>query len=240
MKMELALAQLARNPRCPDPASLTMEQIAFLARQEITSGRTEEKRVAVTFDAGSGVEPWPAIHAACAEAGVRPTIFLTGDFIRRYPDIVRQMLAEGYDLQSHTDTHPDLTELSPAAVQSEFIGVQEALDQAVGAHVPMCLWRPPFGARNAAVRQAAAGLGLLEIYWSERGDTTGWREDATAERVVNRVVTYLGPGRIFSMHLNSWSDATALPTVLAEAEALGYTVGDVWSVLTEDQLVPVE
>jgi peptidoglycan/xylan/chitin deacetylase (PgdA/CDA1 family) len=240
MMAELALGRLSRQSRCPDPAALTGEQIAFLAEQEVTAGRTEEKVIAVTFDAGSGVEPWPTIRAACAEAGLRPTVFLTGIFVRQHPEVVRQMLADGYDLQSHSDTHPNLTELDSAAVQAEFAHLQEALDAAVGAHVPLCLWRPPFGARNAAVRRAAAELGLLEVYWSAGGDTTGWRENTTAERVIRRVTSSLLPGQIYVMHIDSWADAEALPSVLAEAEARGYTVGDVWAVLTEEQTLPGE
>jgi peptidoglycan/xylan/chitin deacetylase (PgdA/CDA1 family) len=240
MKSELTLLRLTQAPPCSDPDSLSPAQVDWFAEQEVISGNTEERRVAFTFDAGSGAEPWPAIRAACAEADVRLTMFLTGDFVRRYPEVVRQMVADGHDIQSHSDTHPDLTELDAPAVRSQFTGFQEALDEAVGAHVPVCLWRPPFGARSPAVRQAAAELGLLEIYWSPGGDTTGWREGATTERVVNRVTGYMRPGQIFVMHINSRADAEALPTLLAQAEEEGYTVGDVWSVLTPEQRMPPE
>lgn len=239
MMTEVALKLLASRHRCLDPASLTPEQVEFLAAQEVTSGHSAQKRVAFTFDAGASAAYWPQIRTALAAAGVRPTVFLTGIFIRQYPQIVRQMLADGYDLQSHSDTHPDLTRLTAAEIQAEFLHTQQALDEALGAHIPMCLWRPPFGARNAAVRRAAAELGLLEIYWSPGGDTTGWQEGVSSEQVIARVKANLHPGQIFVMHINSQADAEALPTLLAEAASQGYEVGDVWSVLTPEQLGPL-
>jgi len=236
MMTELALAHLAQRPRCPDPASLTSREVASLAAQAVAAGRTEEERVALTFDAGSDAELWPDIRTALAEAGVRPTVFVGGDFIRQHPEVVRQMLADEYDLEVYVDAHL-LTQSSVSAVHSEFTRVQEALDAAVGAHVPMCLWRPSRDADDAVARRAAAEQGLLEIARSREGDTGGWREGVTVGQVVARFGAGLEPGRIFAMHVDSRADAAALPAVLEEAGSRGFAVGDVWGVLTEEQIV---
>ncbi len=242
MNIEIALTRFAQDGfHDPVPTTLTPPQIDALTYGEITHGSTDNPpRMAFTFDAGSTAALWPQLRDVLRERGVVTTIFLTGDFIRANPAVVRQMLADGHDLQNHSDTHPDFTQLSAPAIQAELRAAQAALDQAVGAHLPMRLWRPPFGARTEATWRAAAEIGLLSVWWSKTGDTTGWQQGATAESVTNWVVSNFQPGQIYVAHVNSVADVEAIGPILDAALAQGYAIGDLWSVVAPEQVAALK
>ena len=61
-----------------------------------------------------------------AKSGIRTTIFLTGEFIRRYPEIVRRIAADGHEVGNHTDTHPHLTTYAENGRQATRAGVDRA------------------------------------------------------------------------------------------------------------------
>ncbi|MCZ7543665.1 MAG: polysaccharide deacetylase family protein [Anaerolineae bacterium] len=238
MRAEVALLRFAQDGfHDPPPETLPAEQVNALTYGEVTHGRTDDPpRMSFTFDAGTSAAYWPQLRDALRARGITTTIFLTGEFIRLNPAVVREMLAEGHDLQNHSDTHPDFTQMSAPAIQAELRGAQAALDNAIGAHLPMRLWRPPFGSRNEAVWRAAAEIGMLCIWWSRTGDTTGWQEGVTAQDVYDWVVWNFQPGQIYVGHVNSLADVEAIDAILDEALAQGYVIGDLWSILTPEQV----
>ena len=242
MHTEVALLSAAQDPRyAPPPATLSADEIDALTYSEIRHGSTDDPpRMTFTFDAGTSATMWPQLREVLRSRGIRTTFFLTGDFIRANPVVVRQMAADGHDIQNHSDTHPDFTQLSAAGIQAELQRTQEALDRAIGAHLPMRLWRPPFGSRNEAVWRAAAEIGMQCVWWSATGDTTGWQAGVTAQNVYNWVVSNFQPGQIYVAHINSVADVEAIGPILDEALAQGYVIGDLWSVLEPGQAVVLD
>src|SRR5581483_766198 len=64
----------------------------------------------------------------------------------------------------HTMTHPYLPGLAPAAISTQIAKTARLIESQTGQ--PVYLFRPPYGARDAAVDHAARALGLLEILWN--------------------------------------------------------------------------
>lgn len=234
---ELNLMQTAQRGGLPEPGTLSGEQIDALAQGEVTHGDTSEPpRMAFTFDMGTSDDNWPEFREMLRQYNLKITIFLTGDFIRANPVTVRQMLADGHDLQNHSNTHPNYTEMDTGAIQADLQACQETLDKTIGGHLPMRLWRAPFGARNYEVNRAAAELGMLGIWWSQDGDTTGWQAGVTAEDVYSYVTWTFAPGKIYVAHLNSNADMEAFPQIVEDAKAEGYRLGTLWDVFTPEQM----
>ena len=103
---------------------------------------------------------------------VPATHFITGSFASAHPDIVRE-LAAGNTIGSHTDTHPDLTELSGDALVDELRRGRDALT-AVTGRAP--LWfRAPFLAYDAEVEATLARLGFRY----DSSDSERWPVQAT-------------------------------------------------------------
>ncbi len=216
----------------PDPA-----QAEAIAWSEIATGRTDSPhRMAYSFDVSTNINNWPSLRAALRERKLTATFFLTGDFIRQYPYIVREMLADGHDFGNHSDTHLDYTEMSEDAVQADLLRMQAELGKAIGAYIPMRLWRAPFGARNIDTLLAAAELGMISAFWGDDGDVQDWHYGATADSVYEKATAAFMPGQIFVAHLGSDAGVEAFPRIADEAAAQGYTLGSILEVLTDEQI----
>ena len=73
--------------------------------------------------------------------------------------MVRHMMGWGWEVDSHTLTHPDLTTLGPAALQREVAGSRAALRRRF--HVPAAFFCYPSGRFDASVLAAVRRAGYL-------------------------------------------------------------------------------
>jgi peptidoglycan/xylan/chitin deacetylase (PgdA/CDA1 family) len=80
---------------------------------------------------------------------------------------VRRMLADGWELDSHSLTHPDLTEVGPARLRRELVGSRDAIARAFG--VTPSFFCFPYGHADAAARAAVRAAGYLAATTTRRG-----------------------------------------------------------------------
>jgi polysaccharide deacetylase family protein (PEP-CTERM system associated) len=94
-----------------------------------------------------------------AGAGARSTFFVLGWVARRYPALVRRIVAEGHELASHTDRHKQLHALARRELDEELVRSRESLEQLSGTRV-LGVRAPNFSISDA-VLDAMAEAG----YW---------------------------------------------------------------------------
>jgi peptidoglycan/xylan/chitin deacetylase (PgdA/CDA1 family) len=170
-------------------------------------GGSRRRLVALTFDDGPGVYTRLALKEL-RRAHVRATFFLVGKSIHSYPAWPRRERALAA-LGDHTETHPLLPRLPAAAMVRELADGQRDAHQASGASVR--LFRPPYGATNAAITAAAKRLGMVEVLWSiDSGDSISGDFHAISARVRRAV----RPGSIVLMHENRGQTIRALRSLL--------------------------
>ena len=80
---------------------------------------------------------------------------------------VRRMLRDGWELGGHTETHPDLRTLTPAALEAEVTGSRHALQSRFGSRVDFFAY--PFGRFDDVVKVAVADAGYLAATTTRRG-----------------------------------------------------------------------
>lgn len=193
---------------------------------------TSEKVVALTFDAGANADAVPSILATLAAKKVPATFFLTGDWVRSYPDAARQIAAAGHAIGNHSLSHPAFTTLDTFELNRQVTDAERLIHAAIG-RPPQPLFRFPFGDRNATTVAALNATGYVAIRWT--ADTVGWKGTSggmTTADVVARVLAHLGPGEIVLMHVGSHPtdgsmlDAAALPGMIDRIRAAGYGFAD--------------
>jgi len=186
----------------------------------------------MTFDGGSSAEVALDILNALQERGIRTTLFLTGGFIRRYPELVKRMEREGHEVGNHTLSHPHLApgmrrdpRWTRERFQAELLETDRLFYQLVGRPMDP-YWRAPYGEQTAEIRAWAEELGYRHIGWSEGADTLDWATvkerrlyhsgNAILDRLGERMERQDGDGLIVLMHLGS-----ARPEVDRPARILG-------------------
>jgi peptidoglycan/xylan/chitin deacetylase (PgdA/CDA1 family) len=165
---------------------------------DLTRGNVAVQAVALTFDAhseGSGAEE---ILEALRRRGVRVTVFLTGGYIRKYPDLVRRIVADGHEVGNHLNTHPRLTSYAQDGRQAtlphvtrEFVQRQlrdaDAAFREVAGRPMAPLWRAPYGEHNGEIRAWAAEAGYQHVGWTrdaasrEDLDSRDWVTDPNSK-----------------------------------------------------------
>ncbi len=190
---------------------------------------TGARVVALTFDAGANADGVASILATLAQYHVRATFFLTGSFVRSFPDQCRAIVAAGHRTGNHSVDHPHFTDLTDAQIRSQLSTAAASVRATTGAD-PAPFFRFPYGDRDARTIATVNAAGYLPVRWTV--DSLGWQGTMSGSRdasfVVQRVVAAAGPGEIVLMHVgsnpddHSTLDAAALPAVIVQLRADGY------------------
>lgn len=203
--------------------------------KDFTRGTQIEKQVAFTFDGGSIDSATDEILDILKSKNVKSTFFLTGTFIRNYPETVKRIASEGHEVGNHTWSHPHLTtfeqnrrhntseDISDLILKEEFERTASLFEMITGQ--PMArLWRAPFGEYNEEILGWAARAGYKHIGWTlgqgpeENMDTMDWVADKnssayrSAEEISEKILTFAkqkphgANGAIILMHLGTHRD----------------------------------
>ncbi len=205
--------------------------LEYLARS-FDRGAVSLRRVALTFDGGSLNNVGEEILDYLQQEGVRATFFLTGEFIRRYPETVRRIVREGHQVGNHTWSHPHLTTwelnrrhqtrggVTREMLRRELEETARLFEKTTGQKMSP-YWRAPYGEHNAEIRRWAAELGYRHVGWTvgkdlnHTLDTLDWVADAsspvyfTADQIVERILSLASEephganGAVILMHMGS-------------------------------------
>jgi peptidoglycan/xylan/chitin deacetylase (PgdA/CDA1 family) len=196
------------------------------------NGNVRGKFVALTFDGSSLSNAAADILDTLKSRDVKATVFVTGDFLRLYPDAVRRITAEGHEAGNHTFSHPHLTSwaqdhthttlsgISREFLCSELSKTDSAFFSITGRHCAP-IWRAPYGEKNRAICLWAKSCGYLHVGWRQGKswklglDSNDWVPDEetpgfhTPEEVLNKILALADgapegiAGGIILMHLGT-------------------------------------
>lgn len=182
----------------------------------------EAGEVVLTFDDGPWPSNTPAVLAALAAQCVKATFFPIGKHATWHPEILKQVMAQGHTIGSHTWSHADLA-------KKPLEDAKEDIEKGISA-VAASAGRPlaPFF-RFPSLRQTpelTAYLGERNIgIFSTDLDSFDFRMKSP-EQVIESVMTKLkkrGKG-IILMHDFQHPTALALPELLVQLKSNGYRV----------------
>ena len=189
-----------------------------------TSLKTDKKILALTFDAGSAAKGADSIIQILREKDLKLTFFITGTFIRKFPGIVENLIANGHELANHSYSHPHLTmyttdqsdsnldHMDRSFLYKQLNMTDSLLFDKFGIHVKP-YWRAPFGEYNDNILKWAAELGYKHIGWSSQCDTRDWVSDQdsdlyrTGEEIYHHLINLESKGKlrgsVILMHIHT-------------------------------------
>ena len=213
------------TPR-PTPSSRTdsrMVPTPLVAPPVLQLVQDAGPRIAITFDGNASTNRTAELLDLLQQHDLEVTIFATGQFIERYPSIIRRAVLSGHEIGNHTFSHPHLTtyarnrrhQLLPGVTKKRF---QEELQRTEDAYVKATghsmqpLWRAPYGEENRALRGWALEMGYLHVRWSSLEgaslDSHDWVADEhsslykSSRRIMERLIQFPKlEGGIILMHM---------------------------------------
>lgn len=181
--------------------------------------QTNEKKIAISFDAAWGNEETQTLIDILNRYNVKTTFFVVGAWVDKYPDSVRALTAAGHEVCNHSNTHPHMPKLSAAEMEAQITSCSEKI-KAVTGKAPE-LFRPPYGDYSDDVIRTVSRLGMYPVQWSV--DSLDWR-DPTPQQISSRVLSRVKPGSIVLFHNGAKNTPAALPTVLQTLQSQGYQI----------------
>ena len=89
--------------------------------------RTQAPFIAMTFDDGPHPVYTPRLLDILKARNIKATFFVVGTNTRRYPGIIRRMIAEGHEVGNHTVNHKYLSRISLEEARAEVAGCERAI-----------------------------------------------------------------------------------------------------------------
>ena len=217
----------------PAVASAQGPQPAFYTYQAPGGAATAGQRdIALTFDDGPG--PYtPQVLSVLEQYHVPATFFEIGENIVAYPQYTRMLAAAGYPVEDHTWTHPDLTTIPVSEFPYQIDQTQNEITSLTG-QTPTCV-RPPYDSWDTTVLDQIAERGLTTMSYSV--DPRDWSLPGV-EAIIDAVVGAAFPGAVVDMHDGGGDRSetvAALPTIITDLEAEGYTFVSICGAMTPPQ-----
>jgi polysaccharide deacetylase family sporulation protein PdaB len=185
----------------------------------IYSVQTDEKKVALTFDAAWGADKTEQIMDELEKYGYKGTFFLVGFWIDKYPEMVKEIHERGHLIGNHSTNHLHMSKLSEAEIKEE-ISVTSSKIAAITDYTPQ-YFRAPYGEYNNRLINYTIENGIQTIQWDV--DTLDWK-GLSAGQIAERVLNNAKNGSIILCHNNSDHIVEALPLILLGLKNKGYTV----------------
>ncbi len=197
--------------------------------------RTSEKVVALTFDISWGnVTPMPVLEIL-KEHDITATFFLSGPWVKQYPEIVKRIKEDGHEIGSHGHRHINYSNLSKTEIKEEVMKAHANIKEI--ADVEPKVIRTPNGDYSNHVIEAIQECNYDAIQWGT--DSLDWMNPGV-NTIVERVTKKVHPGDIVLMHASDTCKQTteALPSILKDLKKQGYkfiTVSDMLKKAKSDE-----
>ncbi|MGN0328866.1 MAG: polysaccharide deacetylase family protein [Lachnospira sp.] len=182
---------------------------------------TDEKKVAISFDAAWGDEDTLQILDILDKYNVKTTFFMTGGWVDSYPDMVKEIYSRGHDLGNHSQNHKEMSKLSPEQQKKEIMAVHDSIMQLTG--YDSYLFRPPYGDYNSTLITTSYSCNYYPVQWSV--DSLDWK-DYGVDSIIKTVTQHkaLDNGAIILMHNGAKFTAQALESVITGLQSQGYEI----------------
>ncbi|MBQ6147039.1 MAG: polysaccharide deacetylase family protein [Clostridia bacterium] len=177
-----------------------------------------DNQIALTIDAAWDADKTPFILDTLDKYNIKATFFLCGVWVKQYPDFVKEIAKRGHEIGNHSLTHPHMSRMDSIAIQKELSDLDDMLEELTGRR--STLFRPPFGEYNDTVIKAAHEAGYEVIQWSR--DTVDWKQDRSAQTILDGVLKKLQSGDIILCHNNGYKIETYLPVLIETAQQKGF------------------
>lgn len=185
-------------------------------------GESDKQRIWLTFDEGYENGKTADILDTLKEKNVRAVFFVTYDYCKRNPELVKRMIAEGHTVGNHTWSHPSLPECSPDELYSELSLLHQYVRDNFGYE--MYVMRPPKGEFSERVLACAKELGYTTVLWSFAYPDWDVNNQPDPEQAFAKITGKSHNGAVYLLHAVSETNASILGRVIDYWRGNGYVI----------------
>ena len=188
-------------------------------RTPIYCVKTDEKKVAISFDACWGADKTLEILSMLSQYDIVANYFCVSTWAEKYADKLKTLSDSGrVEVGTHSATHSHMSKMSVAQIENELTSSSNIIKNITGK--PVTLFRPPYGEYNNTLVDTSFRLGLFPIQWDV--DSLDWK-NLSANEMSTRILSRVKKGSIILMHNDGKHTVEALPLIITGLKNKGYT-----------------
>lgn len=181
------------------------------------------KKVYLTIDAGGPLIDVDLMLKSLKDNDVKANFFISGNNIKKNPDYLKKLVADGHFIANHTMTHKDFNELTDDQIKKEITDFETMYKEITGKEVEK-YFRFPYGRYNMHNLSLVSGMGYTSVFWSTAMRDWEPRKNG-AEDPYNDIMNNLHDGNVILMHQGSKENMEALDRICKEIKKKGYEFG---------------
>jgi len=225
----------------PKRTSIVFSVPTQFQKQIVRQGNIKgsDKPIALTIDDGPWGDMTLKMLNVLREHNAKATFFWIGKNVQTYPEIARQVVAQGHAIGNHT-WHHWYFRMTQAMAAAEIENTNRVIYETTGVKTSM--FRPPGGFLNNGLVSYARSQNQAIMLWStEPGE---FRRANTVSNYINNVLKEAKPGGIVLMHDgggNHVKTLAALPQIITELKKRGYrfvTIPELLSIQAQNSQKP--
>ena len=183
----------------------------------IYSVETNEKRIAITFDAAWSADDTDLLVEILGNHSAKATFFVVGDWVKQNPDALKKLFDNGHEIGNHSDKHPAYSRLSRDEIRKDMIDCNDKIKAITDTKSTLC--RAPSGDYDNKSIEVCESLGMKMIQWDV--DSLDWKK-LSVDEIYSRVTEKVQNGSIVLFHNGVENTPAALDKILTKLEKDGY------------------
>lgn len=204
------------------PVSCDQYQEKYGKYGAVFIGKAEEKKIYLTFDEGYENGYTAKILDTLQQKKVPAVFFVTHDYVKRNPDLVKRMVAEGHTVGNHTWSHPSMPGVTTEQAKEEIQKLHDEVKEQF--QYDMTLFRPPMGEFSERTLAITQSMGYKSVFWSYA--YADWDPDnqMDPQKALEKVTKAAHPGAVYLLHAVSATNTEILGDFIDNLREQGYTL----------------
>ena len=182
----------------------------------------KEKKIYLTFDEGYENGNTSNILDVLKEKNVKAVFFVTLEYVKANPDLVKRMIDEGHIVGNHSAGHPNYTKIS----------LEQAMEATMKLHkymldnynYKMTLFRYPEGAFSEQTAALLQSLGYKQVFWSFAYADWDPKNQMEPNAAYEKVKGATHDGAIYLLHAVSSTNTNILGKLIDAWRSEGYEI----------------
>lgn len=143
---------------------LFFDQAILTRKGTIYWVKTDQRRVALTFDDGPSPEWTPRILDVLKAENIPAAFFMIGYHVQKYPEIARRVAQEGHTVGNHGYAHSVMLYYTPAELEEEVKYTEHVIRENTGKTT--VYFRPPKAWLRNSIKDKVKAMGYETVLWS--------------------------------------------------------------------------
>jgi polysaccharide deacetylase family sporulation protein PdaB len=190
---------------------------------------TNEKKIALTFDASWGQDNTEKILDILDKYNVKATFFLVGAWVDAHPDLLKIIYDKGHEIGNHTNRHPNMNTITKEKLIKEMETVDAKIIKITGKGTT--LFRAPSGDYNDLIIDTVKSSNRYCIQWDV--DSIDWKGEG-ADIEYERIIKKTKAGSIILFHNEATYTPQNLPRIIEYFQNKGYQFSKVSDLIYKD------